>query len=372
MDSMRLIKDVRQRPAGDEFAGEVRVNGSICYDFVVSLRAMFNPRTFAKSRRWSAVQLPRLDDKVVEKGEFFFAGFDTALGYGAARVIASLADDAAPGDLIGALEQMPAAELAVFMLDTGETSTERLKLFDEVLAGETSKVDAAVSGLPVGWAGRCRHVLTDPERARTDLVQVFQAHLERVYGDHIGAITRSIDDAIPTALKTLDLLPAFEAIERLTGGYTLGSDLGLRTITLAPSVFIHPFMSTRVDEEAGEALILFGIPSSIFDDYDPEQTGGELMPALKAMADPSRLTVLHLLAQQPLYTSEVVERLRLAQTTVHHHLAQLRAAGLIRQERDRKGMKYSIRTDSARQVLRALDDWILNPDQEDTPKEARP
>lgn len=369
---MKLIKDVRQGPTGDSFAGDVQINSSICYDFVVSLRAMFNPRTFSKSRRWTAAQLPCLGEAVVPKGEFFFSGFDTALGYGAARVIQRLAADAAPSDLIEALAEMSAAELAVFMLDTGETSKEQLRAFDRVLDGDSSKLDEALVGLPSGWAARCRRVLTEPEDARSDLVEVLEAHLQQIYGNHMSAIMKSIEVSIPTALKTLELLPAFEAIERLTGGYTLGSDLGLRTITLAPSVFIHPYMSARVDEDAADALILFGIPSGIFDGYDPVPMRGELMTALKAMADPNRLTVLHLLAQQPMYTTEVVQRLQLAQTTVHHHLAQLRAAGLIRQERDRNGMKYSIRAESAAHVLRALEDWILNPESEEQLKEARP
>lgn len=369
---MRLIKSVKQPVNRGELAGDVRMHGSICYDFVVSLRAMFNPRTFARSRRWAAAQLPHLGEAVVPKGEFFFAGFDTALGYGAARVVQRLSDDAVPGDLIGALADMPAAELAMFMLDTGETTSERLRLFDQVLAGDSSQIDQALVGLPAGWASRCRRVLGDPDAARSDLVEVFEAHLRQTYGAQMAAITESINAAIPTALKTLDILPTFEAIERLTGGYTLGADLGLRTITLAPSVFIHPFMSARVDEEAGEALILFGIPSDIFEGFDPVPPGGQLVTALKAMADPSRLTVLRLLAQQPRYTIDIVEQLHLANTTVHHHLAQLRAAGLIRQERDRHGMKYSIRTDSAVQVLRALEDWILDPDLATSTKEARP
>lgn len=371
---MKLIKraPVRASTGERDFAGAIRVESSICYDFVVSLRALLNPRTYSRSRRWAAAQLPRLDEGIVAKAQFFFAGFDTALGYGAARVVQQLPDDATPRDLIGAISHTSPTDLAMFMLDTGETTAERLAKFRQVLGGDSSRLDESVEGLPERWATRCRRVLRDPETVSAELVEVFEAYLSEIYSQHVPSVTKAIADSLPTALTTLDLLPGLEAVERLTGGYTVGPDLGLHTITLAPSVFIHPFMSARIDEEAGEALILYGIPSDIFESYDPEPIHDELVAALKAMSDANRLLILRLLAQQPMYTTEIVRQLHLSQTTVHHHLAQLRTAGLIRQERDRSGMRYSTRADSAKQVLRMLGDAILNPDPEVLNKEVQP
>lgn len=358
---MKLIKTLPAKQVEADFAGDIRIDSSICYDFIVSLRALFNPSTYSRSRRWAADQLPRLDDDIIEKGKFFFAGFDTALGYGATRVVPHLRDDATPRDLIDALSTMPAGDLAVYMLDTGETSRERLDLFRRSVEGDASQIDTVLKGLSSGWAKRCARVLKDPKAAEANLVEVLEAHLTTIYSEHMPAVTKAIGESTPRARAMLELLPANKAVEQLTGGYSVAPELGLNSIVLAPSVFIHPFMSARVDEEAGEALILYGIPSDILDD-DSMPMHGELVAALKAMADPSRLTVLGLLAQEPMYTVDVIRHLGLAQTTVHHHLAQLRAAGLIRQERDRHGMKYSIRTESATEVLRALERWILDHD----------
>lgn len=356
---MKLIKGVRPGPGRGEFAGEVRVDTSICYDFVVSLRALFNPRTFTRSRRWAASQLPRLDAALQQKGKFFFQGFDTALGYGATRIVGRLAPGATPPDLISAVRAVPTADLVMFMLDTGETSTQRLELFAKALAGETASIAPAVNGLPTGWASRCRSVLCEPESAHADLVALLEGYYELIYAHHMDQAGAAITNAAPEARQLLELVPANMAIERLTGGYTLAADLGLGTITLAPSVFIYPFMSARVDEDTGEALIVYGVGSDIFDDYDSVPLRTDLSVALKAMSDPNRLTILRMLGTGPLYTADVVHRLGLAQTTVHHHLAQLRTAGLVRQERDRHGMQYSLRADSARQVIRTLEEWIL-------------
>lgn len=355
---MRLIKDVGPRDAGTAFAGAVVVDSSVCYDFVVSLRALVNPRTFTRARRWSASQLPRLPEAILPKARFLFHGFDTSLGYGAARIIGRLPSGALPADLIAAVGKLPPAELALFMLDTGETGQERLNLYRSVLMGDDSQTTRAVAGLPAGWATRCRQVLRDPDRTRSELVDVLSAYLEHIYSHHLDSVRERIAAATPVAEKMLEVLPPATAIEQLTGGYTIGADLGLSKITLAPSVFIHPFMSTRLDESTGEALVIYGIPSDIFDAYDPVPVRHELIAALKAMSDPNRLALLEILSSGEVYATELTSRLGLAQPTVHHHLAQLRTAGLIRQERDRHGMKYAIRHESADAVLRLLRDLL--------------
>lgn len=358
---MELIKDTRSKQPGSDFRGEVQLESSVCYDFVASLRALFNPRTFTRSRRWASEQLPRLGGDVLPKGKFLFQGFDTALGYGAARVIRQLPTGAAPADLIGAVARMAPVELAMCMLDTGWQGRERLEVFERVLSGERSRIGEAVDGLPSGWGARCRQVLRNPEAVQADLVTVLEVHLSEIYAQHLEAATQLITQATSAAQSILDILPTTAAIEHLTGGWTLGADLGQSTVTLAPSVFIYPYMSARIDEDGGDSLIVYGIPSDIFNSYDPVPMRSELLTALKAMSDNSRLTMLRMLADRPMYASELASQLRLGQPTIHHHVHQLRTAGLVRQERDRAGMKYSIRTDSAVEILRSLEDWILGP-----------
>lgn len=356
---MKLLKDrPSRRAAPAEVDVCVHLDGSICYDFVVSLRALFNPRTFTHSRGWAAVELPRLGPEVTAKGEFLFGGFDTALGYGAARLVPRLADEAEPRDLALAVAETDPVELAMFMLDTGETHSDQLRQFRDVLDGGSTDADTALAGLPEGWATRCRRVLLYPDAVKADLVEVLQTYDTTIYRRHASGVAEAISTSVPSAQKTIEVLAPLAAIEHLTGGYTFAPSLGLRYITLAPSVFVHPFMSTRIDESTGEALIVYGIASDVLQSYEPTPQPTALVAAMKALSDPNRLTILRLLAQQPRYTSDVVAVVGLSHTTVHHHLAQLRSAGLVRQQRDRHGMEYSVRHDSVRQVTRSLQEWV--------------
>ena len=55
----------------------------------------------------------------------------------------------------------------------------------------------------------------------------------------------------------------------------------------------------------------------------------ELVNFFKALADPSRLKIVGLLAQQPYSVEELAALLQLKPSTVSHHLARLSEAGLV-------------------------------------------
>lgn len=355
MTGLKLVRDHRSTTHEDPDPPAVRIHASVCYDFIVSLRAVFNPRTFTRTRGWSADARRQLEPELQDRGRFLFQGFETALGYGASRLIPALPAAAGPTDLIEAIRVADAAALALLMLDTGETERRTLEAYARILDGDASGLSDALAGLPAGWSSRCRRVLMDPRAVQLELVDVLESYLQRCYASQIDAVELALASAVSAAESLVTLLPTADAIEQLTGGYTLGEDIEVRSITLAPSVFIHPFMATRLDEASRDALIIYGVHSDIFDGFEPVPIQRGLAEALKALADSNRLTLLGLLAKEPMYGTELVTALRLSQPTIHHHLAQLRAAGLVRQQREKGGMRYSIRRESADGILRSLD-----------------
>jgi ArsR family transcriptional regulator, arsenate/arsenite/antimonite-responsive transcriptional repressor len=67
----------------------------------------------------------------------------------------------------------------------------------------------------------------------------------------------------------------------------------------------------------------------------PRATQDRLVAAFRALADPTRLEILRLIAAQPAPTCacDVVDHFDLAQPTISHHLKILREAGLLRASR---------------------------------------
>jgi ArsR family transcriptional regulator, arsenate/arsenite/antimonite-responsive transcriptional repressor len=80
-----------------------------------------------------------------------------------------------------------------------------------------------------------------------------------------------------------------------------------------------------------------------------------LAERLKALADPTRLRMLDLLARQrePLCVCEITARFPLRQPTISHHIRLLREAGLVAGEK-RGVWSYYWATDAGRRYLAAL------------------
>lgn len=355
---LKLIREHRiaETVTADPYAGRVQIHASACYEFLVSLRVLYNPRIYEATRAWAVATRAVLPPNVYERGRFFFQGQITGLGYGAMRLIPTLDRDATPEDLIAAVRAADPISLALYMLDTGETSAETLERFARYLQqeGDAEEIEQILHRFPSQWARRCRRVLSDPARVQVDLAELLEEYMARTFADNVPQVSGAVTRAVTAAEELLSLLQTVEAIERLTGGYTLARDLDLRRITLVPSAFIYPFVASRVDERTGEALIIYGVRTDVFLKYDPVPLDPNLVRTLKALADPGRLRVLRLISRHPMYGPELVAALGLSQPTVHHHLAQLRAAGLIRQERTKGGMRYTLREESATATVAAL------------------
>lgn len=71
---------------------------------------------------------------------------------------------------------------------------------------------------------------------------------------------------------------------------------------------------------------------------------------LKALCDVNRIRILQILVQGEFCVTELVERLQIDQPKVSHHLAILRAAGVIRSRRDGRHINYSIRPTVHRRI----------------------
>jgi ArsR family transcriptional regulator len=82
----------------------------------------------------------------------------------------------------------------------------------------------------------------------------------------------------------------------------------------------------------------------------------------KAAADPTRARILKVLEGGEMCVCQVIAILSLGQSTVSKHLFLLRAAGLIKDRRDRKWVHYSLNRGSdspyAARLLRNLRSWL--------------
>lgn len=74
----------------------------------------------------------------------------------------------------------------------------------------------------------------------------------------------------------------------------------------------------------------------------PDDVAADLLEVFKALADPTRLRLVGLLVERPRHVESLAEALDVSPPTVSHHLYRLRAAGLVRLERDGQYVYYSL------------------------------
>ncbi len=72
---------------------------------------------------------------------------------------------------------------------------------------------------------------------------------------------------------------------------------------------------------------------------------GECARALKALADPERLKIVQCLAERARRVGDLAETLGQPVANVSHHLAVLRRAGVVRNDRQGKYVLYSLHPD---------------------------
>ncbi|MHB0868583.1 MAG: ArsR/SmtB family transcription factor [Chloroflexota bacterium] len=67
----------------------------------------------------------------------------------------------------------------------------------------------------------------------------------------------------------------------------------------------------------------------------------DLVPVLQALADPSRLKIVHLLREREQCVCHLTEELDVKQSTISHHISVLKKVGLIADRRDEKDARWT-------------------------------
>ena len=268
-------------------------------------------------------------------------GFVAELG----RVLVGCPEIKTARDVVEALDAMPDSELL------------------EAMVGELLE-DADLGGIT-------RRALDGDGAAYAEL----QARLDAAKGHAV--LTESFGDLAPTARAVVHFwLPRYEAVEarvgrmlerdaaaarqddiardpigfveRTTNGIRLVPEPRIRRIVLAPSYFGRPYNSlTKVGDTQ---MICYPIADASLGAADKLTPPAATVRLYRALGDGSRLRILRLLAERDRYLTEIANELELSKPTIKHHLAQLRAAGLITLTEQGNLTYYSLRRDRAEEA----------------------
>jgi DNA-binding transcriptional ArsR family regulator len=167
-----------------------------------------------------------------------------------------------------------------------------------------------------------------PEQSGEMLFNALQAYYQAFFNEEEKRVAPVLQEGILHAQALADRLELPDLIAELSQGVRLEIKPTLQEITLIPAYWTTPLvMWEDLDEQ--KMLLFFGARPANMAAIPGEVVPDGLVRALKALADPTRLQILHYLTHEALTPSELARRLHLRAPTLTHHLSELRLAGLV-------------------------------------------
>ncbi len=158
-----------------------------------------------------------------------------------------------------------------------------------------------------------------------------------------------IATASESAAGALAARPPLEAIERVAAGYRYVPEPEAERVVLVPH--LTSSLPLVLAQHRSSRLIAYRATA----DRDSEE---RLLAFGRALADPKRVEILALVGRGMGRAADLVDATGLTRSTVHHHLAQLRDAGLVALEGNARAYTYVPRRAAADDAAALVADII--------------
>jgi DNA-binding transcriptional ArsR family regulator len=170
------------------------------------------------------------------------------------------------------------------------------------------------------------------------VVAALSTFADEVLAPHERAIGRALA-LEATAKRTLaSSLSPGELISAAAGGYVYEPEPELTRVVLVPHLAAAPWLLLCQHDDA--RIICYSIDPEA---GDAEQTVvHRALKVTRALADEQRLRIVRRLASGDATAAELAQAAGVTKSTTHHHLAQLRDAGIVVLHGNARGYSYSL------------------------------
>jgi DNA-binding transcriptional ArsR family regulator len=247
-------------------------------------------------------------------------------------------------DLLHGLESEPERDLILQVADVDEFGGARDEMTDWVLrtaAGEkVATPELGETGMHTFHSATAlaRWLPRLAPRLREALIEITKLWRRDLFGAEEERLTAILQrDALAKQTLAARLSPP-DLMEEATNGVAWVEQGGVSVIALLPTWIMRPW--TLHHRSGATAIISY--PAA--DESLGENGGAAVARAVKlarVLSDESRVRAIQLLASEPLSLQELADKLGLRKSTVHHHIAALKAVGLLRVPMATK--RYSLR-----------------------------
>jgi DNA-binding transcriptional ArsR family regulator len=224
------------------------------------------------------------------------------------------------------------------------------EVIDRAARGDRAAVDALFDDRSY-FSGECRTLGPLLELSPRRTATLVREALHRWYDDVFSSWEKAAGEALAAESEAsrpvLASEPPQRAIERITS-VELVADSSIEEVVLIPHVGMRPWLllceydSTR----------LFCFPAGRSAETSTNHRD-KVLALARALSDPKRVQMLEAIGEEGARVPELSARFSLPTSTTYHHLAILRAAGLVRVRSD-VDRRYSVRSDAFEELRDSL------------------
>lgn len=193
------------------------------------------------------------------------------------------------------------------------------------------------------WPSKCasigRLLVLDPEETKRGLLELLRGWHEHVFPQIAGDAAALAERDAAEKRELIRSVPPEHLVERLAPGIQWAPTPDVDRLVFFPAYSPRPWVYMSEYRH----VKIFCYPITVDREQAPPGDAAELVRIYKALGDESRLKLLKLLHAGPVTLAEAAQKVGLAKSTTHHHLAILRQAGFVLIRED--GDAYSLRSD---------------------------
>jgi DNA-binding transcriptional ArsR family regulator len=207
-----------------------------------------------------------------------------------------------------------------------------------------------------GAVATARLAWSDPERLLRRFVDLLQAYWQRAFADEWRQLGPRLENVARRDARTVLTRGVYAVLDGRFADTVVDPEAGWfqrnsphdhevrpsrrRPVTFVPSVYVWPHV--RVNCDAPWPLAVIYPPADVRADARADPVPETLPRALRALAEPTRLQLLRVIAARPRSTEELAHLVGLSSAGTSKNLARLAGAGLVRRRRDGYYVLYEL------------------------------
>lgn len=354
----------------DPLAAVLQWDIGTAYDLLFSIRSIFMPKEFGLPAPWAAGVRKRLSPVGQREMKNFFSPPFAALTYLPINLVLEMPAPKTAARFLDYVQAIPGTDFMKRLHVPMSSASNTGEIAERALNGERmAEEDVEEYRRAVGRsfiavtpsADQVRRLfddMADPNAAKGRWLATVREYQTVFFQEEEKRLQPALERMLAGAKKLAETTTVPDLLEQLSNGFTISEDLYLKRLVLTPSVWCHPFV-TRLELPDHGLLVAWGAHPPGYKLVPGESVPDDALLVLRALADPTRLRLLRLIAAEPRSLQSLAREVKLSLPTVSHHIRELRGSGLIRLEVGGRESKYTVRWPSAERAFQQLEGFVL-------------